>query len=208
MRNRSIEVPVEFDDGSRPIKFYPVSVGHLQGLRSIGAELAKSITTLFSMKSMGVGTQTIRSIGDKSKPETLGEETVIEAPSQTTIKYRLEERNKAIDAAFNCLFHEQNLLIVAGLIADSMRDEGLTAEEIVKLDLDLVVELCTAVLKANAKSFPKRFQTIAEKVRDQMTEALGGERPSSSPTPTEESDSSPKSSDSQPPSTTPSDPGS
>jgi hypothetical protein len=155
--------------------FYPVSVGLMFKLRTIGKPLARSLAFLFGKNDNDVGSKSIF----LSREEGLSpdQEITSEPISEGLAKLRLEQKESAIEGIIASLTDETHLEVVGKIIMDSMRDvfpkEEKSDRPPAKEFIDtLPLPALTCCLIGVAKANKGVFGPLAEQVTEAITASV------------------------------------
>lgn len=161
--------PVEVDEGDiRNLKFFPISPLRLTGLRDAFGTVLKSLGGLVKDDNQLSDNRVTR----KTEGEFI--EIVTEPTAVDTLRFRQKQREDGLEGMMNVLLHKENMVGVALVIMDSLREEftreGNEDEASDKTrataflsdtDLPVIVQMIHGVIKANKKVFAPLGQKLA-----------------------------------------------
>lgn len=112
-------VPVKIEDDE--LKFYPVCVSSMFVIKTIASPIARALASIFQNEDNDVG------VVDKVKGTGVDGEYVtekrIEPVSMELARFRLDQKQHAIEEAVETLFDPKNAQIIMRIVMDSMRDD-------------------------------------------------------------------------------------
>ena len=173
MSPRFVEHEVGQGDRKRTYRFYPASLRVVFRLKSMGKQLAKALSILFSKNKDDIK-QVSKEYGQRGSDD-YGAETTLESISVDLAKYRDARRDEAWDLVLSSFSDPLNQVVVAELIMDSLRDDcprKPTAEDLQtfldSIDVATLIAMLSGVAKANFN-----FEELPGKLKAALGEAWG-----------------------------------
>lgn len=168
IKPKSVEHEVE----GQMLKFYPVSMSSLFTIKTIAAPIARALATIFQSEDNDVGI-TDRTIGDGQMNGDFTTEKIIEPISMDLARFRLDQKQRAIEDAVNTLFDPANSRVIMRLVMDSLRDDfdrkqnedekNKEADRVLEtIDGSQFRELLTGLYLGNKKVFGPLADTVAQ----------------------------------------------
>jgi hypothetical protein len=112
-------VPVKIEDDE--LKFYPVCVSSMFVIKTIAAPIARALASIFQSEENDVG------VVDEVKGTGVDGEYVtrkkIEPVSMELARFRLDQKQHAIEEAVDTIFDPKNSRTVMRIVMDSMRED-------------------------------------------------------------------------------------
>ncbi len=182
-RPKHIEHEVDFGDGPRPVRFYPVSTAKLFTFKDVARDIGTVVAGLFE-RPTEVAKRTVRDVEDQG---VAVKEHVFEPPTGEAIRAAMAARERCIEKAADVLMSRQSLLCMAELVQDSARDEAeirsLTPAKLIEeCPVDVFPQLVQGVLLANKRVLDplvgrlrEASKALTEKVERKLKELGTGE---------------------------------
>ena len=101
--------------------FYPVSISCMFTLKEIAAPIARAMASLFQSEGNDVGA-TDETISENNQQDFINRK-IVEPVSMELARFRLDQKQRAIQDSIETLFSPTNAVIVARIIMDSLRDD-------------------------------------------------------------------------------------
>lgn len=168
--------------GDSDVHFYPLSIYAFVKLKALSKPVAQAMAVLFSNTSEDAG-RVIENLFD-TQSQVSQKKTRMEAISLDILKFREEQREKAISGLIDAVMEEKNMTTLIEVIADSLRDEfssPATKEELEafkkKVDLPTIISLMKGMAEANAGI----FGPLTERLRVAMALTSPLSQPQGSP---------------------------
>lgn len=163
---------VEYEIGEDKLVFYPVSVSSLFVLRDIAAPIARAFAALFQGEHNDVGTVD-RTSGDGQINGEFVTEKIVEPVSMELARFRLDQKQHALEDAIQTLFSPTHARTVMRLIMDSQRDifdrdasedqKDETAQELLEtLNPSQFQELLKGLYEGNKEAFGPLASMVAQ----------------------------------------------
>jgi hypothetical protein len=186
--------------GGQTFTFYPISVRMLFELKSSMEPLMKALKTLFP-KETNDGTTTTEETFDPSTRQMLTKVTHLGATPLDTVKFRVDQDDKAMRESIEAILGEKNRLLMGRVLADSLRDEEIKTDTEIseficspEFDLPLMVEFLSGFFAVNVKVFgpfvgrvkdlvKQRFQNLTPNPASDSAPAVAPETPLESNSP-------------------------
>ena len=153
--------------------FYPITVQTMFKLRDIGTPISQALAVLFS-KNDNDARKELRQVTNTEADgsSTSSVEDIQEKVELDTIMYRDGQKRDAIKTLLDEFTSAKNLGIVGDIIRASMRDIGTgdipSIEFMNALSLDIIVEMVSGVLAANAGVFEPIVGKLTEAIKERM----------------------------------------
>lgn len=165
--------PSEHEINGQTFKFWPISVGAMFRLRGLAKPVAKAVAAFLTNSQNDTASEVVQS-GEHRKVST-------QAIATDLAKLRYEQRQAAIEQLTEGIFSDPAAKTLAELCIDSMRetfDKKVTRPEafLESVSAPDFVEMLAGVAKANAKLFDP-----LKKKAEEITSALRGNAPPSTP---------------------------
>lgn len=112
-------VPCKLDEDE--LLFYPVSISCMFTLKEIAAPIARAFASLFQSEGNDVGA-TDETVSTNNQSDFINRK-IVEPVSMELARFRLDQKQRAIQDAIETLFSPANSVIVARIIMDSLRDD-------------------------------------------------------------------------------------
>ncbi len=130
------------------LAFKSVSLAKFLTMRSLASKLVDSFTDLFAKATEIPATETEvnkdpitdREVRRVTKTDGISQEVLISAT---------DRRKKAMNTLLEIFMDQKHNDVVCDLIANSLRDEEYTKDEIAKTDIDVFAQLVVGFLQAN-----------------------------------------------------------
>lgn len=172
LKPKGVEHEVEGPEGPEKLMFYPISMSSLFTLRVIANPVARAFAALFQNEDNDVGI-TDRTKGDGKLKGEFVTEKIIEPVTLELAKFRLQQKQIAMEEAVQVLFDPENSRVIMRLIMDSLRDnfdrkmnedqKNAVAEELFDtIDGGHFRELLTGLFKGNKKVFGPLADMVAQ----------------------------------------------
>lgn len=187
--SKYVEREIPSGDGTRQVRFFPVSVGKLFFLKQIATAISTCLSTLFGQKSPFVDFKTItRQFGTDT-------ERTSEPPPEALIELRKRHRTEAVRGIVEALLDSQSIVAIGRLLMDSMREEFPDRQNITDadvksfvdgLDVEVLPILVSGFIEANKKILGGAEGKVRAVIQAAMTGDLA-EAPSPEQKPAESS---------------------
>jgi len=186
IKPKGVDHEVDGPDGPQTLKFYPVSMSSLFTLKAIANPIARAFASLFQSEDNDVGIVD-RTSGDGQMNGQFTTEKIVKPVAMDMAKFRLQQKQQAMEEAVQVLFDPDNARTIMRLIMDSLRDEfersmseeqkNEVAEELLStLDGVHFRQLLTGLFKGNKKVFGPLADMVAQSkdLRSQKMRGLLG----------------------------------
>lgn len=162
-------IPCKIDEDT--LLFYPVSISCMFTLKEIASPIARAFASLFQSEENDVGA-TDETVSTNNQTDFINRK-IVEPVSMELARFRLDQKQRAIQDAIETLFSPINSLIVARIIMDSLRDdfdrdkteEQKTAEArdlLDTIDGAMFQQLLTGLYQGNKKVFGPLASMVAQ----------------------------------------------
>lgn len=167
---------------------YPISIGAMRDLRTVGLPLFKLVKGLFKGPASGDNSQTVENV--KTSEGDIRTTTHIAETSLELVKFRAEEEAKALESAVEALLGDETRSMLGRLIADMLRDDfgpkpdpNVVREFVDGLDLVTVGKLLSGFLEVNASVFGPLAPKVRSAIQDKIRGAVQAESADPAPSP-------------------------
>lgn len=175
---------IESDVQGQTLNFYPISVTFLFKIRSVATPLSKAIATLMTSAANDSHEQTHQQLDDNEKLKDI--EHTRSAADPELVRFRLEEKQKAITELVESILSDESYTLIAEMIMDSLRevfppgnrDNPPVAEFKTTIDTLSAPELLIGLYKSNKgilDPFVKLLPPdVVSGIKNKVTNSLGG----------------------------------
>jgi hypothetical protein len=194
IKPKSISHKIDEDE----LQFYPVSVTCMFTLKEIAAPIARALAALFQSEENDVGA-TDETVSSNSQKDFTNRK-IVEPVSMELARFRLDQKQRAIQDGIETLFSPSNAIIVARIIMDSLRDDfdrkkseeqkDAEAQDLLDtIDGAMFQQLLTGLYEGNKKVFGPLASMVAQS-KEMIQSRLRGLSPVSSEEASEDDDES------------------
>jgi len=147
----------------RERSFYKVSIAAMLQAESFVSAVSRAFIGFFDPNK---DQYTKRSVQNEQDPKTgvIVTGSIEEPISPVHAKERIARRAEGMSEAINTVMSKDNFRKLAILVADSLRDDDLTADEILTLDGEPFVLMIKATVLANAPSLAPLLEKLTDKM--------------------------------------------
>lgn len=165
---------IDREIGGQMFTFYPISLGALADLRTVGIPIFKMVKSFFSRGSLN-GAQTVDNV--KTADGAMQSTTHMAEPSIELVRLKIEQEEKLLTDVVQALLGDETRMMLGRLLADSLREEfgpKPKADEVKafidEVELPVLVDMLGAFLEVNTSV----FGPLAPKVREMVQERIQG----------------------------------
>lgn len=180
------------------LQFYPVSVTCMFTLKEIASPIARALASIFQSEENDVGI-TDETVSENNQSDFINRK-IVQPVSMDLARFRLDQKQRAMQDAIETLFSPANAIIVARIIMDSLRDDfdrtkteaekDLEAQDLLDtIDGAIFQQLLTGLYVGNKKVFGPLASMVAQS-KELIQARLRGLSPVSSDEVIEEEDES------------------